>query len=148
MADLRTALKELAEKLYVYENRTCVEIAQKTGKNRRTIETWKKKYGWEEKRAELLNSRRALPQKLMEHYNLIMDSIGKDLKEGKEVPASRYRLAAMLFEQIPKAEEVEKAAGAKTEKKEFPVKEMAQAFLAVLSGNQTKEENDENETPI
>ena len=138
-----SALVELAEKLYIYENRTCVEIAKKTNKNRRTIETWKKKYNWEEKRAELLNSRRALPQKLMEHYNIVMDSIGKDLREGKEIAASRYRLAAMLFEQIPKAEEVEKAASAKTEKKEITINEIAQAFLAILSGNNKKQADDE-----
>lgn len=136
-------LVELAEKLYVYEHATCVEIARKTGKNRRTIETWKSKYRWEEKRTGLLESQRALPQKLFEHYNVIMDSICDDIKNNRDVSASKYRLAAMLFEQIPKAKEVEQAAVAEKEIKDIPVEKITKAVLRALSPDYENETADE-----
>lgn len=108
----------LAEKLYINDRMTCAEIAKQIGKSRGTVEKWANRYGWKDKRTELFESRRALPQKLYEWYSLVMDGIEKALKEGKEVSASQYRLAALLFEQIPKADAVEKAAsGAVSQKK-------------------------------
>lgn len=135
----------LAEKFYTYEHMSCSDIAEKIGKNRRTIETWKKKFGWEDKRTELIESRRALPQKLMEHYNLIMDSIGRDLKEGKEVPASKYRLAAMLFEQIPKAEAVEKAASGAVGEKKIDDSKVVKVVRQAFGLEESDTENGEND---
>lgn len=136
-------LVELAEKLYVYEHATCVDIARKIGKNRRTIEVWKNKYRWEEKRTGLLESQRALPQKLFEHYNVIMDSICDDIKNNRDVSASKYRLAAMLFEQIPKAKEVEQAAVAEKEIKDMPVEKITKAVFRALSPDYENETADE-----
>lgn len=134
----------LAEKLFLYENKTCIEIAEEIGKNRRTIETWKKKFGWDEKRAGIIESRRALPQQLFEDYNLIMKSIREDLAAGREVSQQRYRLANQLFEQIPKAAEVEKAAVPKTEEKKLSMDELVNIVKkahGVEPGNETEGRN-------
>lgn len=121
-ADNNTVM--LAEKLFVNDGMTCTEIADKVGRNRRTIESWKKKFGWEEKRAGLIESCRALPQRIYELWNKVATQIEKDINEGKEVSPARYRLASQLFDQIPKAEAVEKAAVAKSETKKMSAKEI------------------------
>lgn len=138
-------LVSLAEKLFVYESKSCAEIAKKIGKNRRTVETWKNKFGWEEKRAELIESQRALPQKLYGWYNLIMEGIAKDLKKGEKISASQWRVAAQLFEQIPKADAVEKAGTAKTEEKKIDKSEIINAVRQAvgLEDSETEAEEDD-----
>ena len=121
-ADNNTVM--LAEKLFVNDGMTCTEIADKVGRNRRTVESWKKKFGWEDKRAGLIESCRALPQRIYELWNKVATQIEKDIDEGKEVSPARYRLASQLFDQIPKAEAVEKAAVAKSETKKMLAKEI------------------------
>ena len=141
----------LAEKLFLYENKTCIEIAEEIGKNRRTIETWKKKFGWDEKRAGIIESRRALPQQLFEDYSLIMKSIREDLAAGKEVSQQRYRLANQLFEQIPKAAEVEKAAAGAAKEKKVSEAEIINAFREFAGLNDSEPENKtegENADPV
>lgn len=135
----------LAEKLFIYENKTCIEIAGEIGKNRRTVETWKKKFGWDDKRTELIESRRALPQKIFEWYNLVMTGIEKALKAGEKVPASQYRLAAMLFDQIPKAEAVEKAASGAVAEKKFNKTEIIDAVRQAVGLEESDIENGEND---
>ena len=134
------------EKLYIYEHLTCVEIAKEVGKHRRTVEAWKKKYGWVAKRIQYMDSQRALPQKLYEHYNIVMDSICDDIKEKREVSASKYRLASLLFEQIPKAKEVEQAAAGEIKKNDVPVEKIAEQIAeGVMRALSPKTENGKND---
>ena len=135
----------LAEKLFLYENKTCIEIAEEIGKNRRTIETWKKKFGWDEKRAGIIESRRALPQQLFEDYNLIMKSIREDLAAGREVSQQRYRLANQLFEQIPKAEAVEKAAAGAAKEKKVSKAEIINAVRQAVGLEESETEAEEED---
>lgn len=113
-ADNNTVL--LAEKFYTDDNMTCSEIAEKVGRNRRTIEGWKKKFGWGKKRAELIQSRSTLPQRIYKLWDKVTKQIETDIDEGREVSPSRCRLAIQLLERIPKAEQVEKAVSGKSEK--------------------------------
>jgi hypothetical protein len=139
-ADNNTVL--LAEKLYINDNMTCTEIADTIGKSRATVEKWARKYGWKEKRADLIGSRRALPQRIYELWNKITTQIEKDIDEGKEVSPARYRLASQLFEQIPKAEQVEKAASGKPEEKKHDPRQVAAAVREYLELDETGAEND------
>jgi uncharacterized protein YjcR len=138
-ADNNTVL--LAEKLYINDNMTCTEIADTIGKSRATVEKWARKYGWKEKRADLIGSRRALPQRIFELWNKVTTRIEKDIDEGREVSASRYRLASQLFEQIPKAEQVEKAASGKPEEKKTDPRQVAAAVREYLELDETETED-------
>ena len=106
-ADNNTIL--LAERFYTEDNMTCSEIAAKVGRNRRTIESWKKIFGWERKRAELIQSHSTMPQRIYKLWDKVTTQIEKDIDEGHEVSSSRCRLAIQLLERIPKAEQAEKA---------------------------------------
>ena len=100
----------LAEKLYLYEGKTLVEIAATIGKSEKTIRNWKDRYNWDSKKTDYLASIRNLPQQLYEDYTAVMQSIREDLAEKRTIAPARYNLADKHFEQIPKAAEVEKAA--------------------------------------
>lgn len=117
-SDTNTIL--LAEKLYMLEGKTLIEIARQIGKSEKTVRNWKEKYGWDAKKAEYLNSIRNLPQQLYEDYCAVMKSIRDDLANGREIASQRYNLASKLFDQIPKAAEVEKAARGIDSKKTDP----------------------------
>ena len=136
----------LAEKLYINDNMTCTEIADTIGKSRATVEKWARKYGWKEKRADLIGSRRALPQRIYELWNKVATQIEKDIDEGREVSASRYRLASQLFDQIPKAGQVEKAASGKPEEKKHDPRQVAAAVREYLELDETDGSNPENGT--
>lgn len=143
-ADNNTIL--LAERFYTEDNMTCSEIAAKVGRNRRTIESWKKKFGWERKRAELIQSHSTMPQRIYKLWDKVTMQIEKDIDEGHEVSSSRCRLAIQLLERIPKAEQAEKAVSGKTGEKKADHREIAEAVRRYLELDESDGIEPENET--
>lgn len=68
---------ELAKRLYLYEYKTFVEIAQIVPKNEKTIRKWAKDFGWFELKKQILTSQKTT----IEQAEFIAKSIGEKISE-------------------------------------------------------------------
>lgn len=88
---------EEAERLFVCEQWPLASIAEQCKLAPKTVHNWMQEYDWVKKRKEYINNKMRFHQELYEFARSLMESIKKDLKEGKEIPQSRYYAFARIL---------------------------------------------------
>ena len=63
----KKSLAAAAERFYVIEQMTMVEIAQLLNVHEKTIQNWKDEFNWDEKRNQFIQTKKSLQE---EKYNL------------------------------------------------------------------------------
>lgn len=96
-----------AMRMYVNENRTCVEIAEACGISEKTVRLWKAEGQWDLQRENNARSRRLFHEELYEFGRAVMDSIRKDMVAGKPVSDARFNTVCRICPQLLNVKEYE-----------------------------------------
>lgn len=94
------ATRELAEKMYVQEQRTYAEISTVLEVSEKTLWTWGKDGNWNDKREALLRSKKALHEELYNLVRKLAKSIKEDIEGGTEPSKTRADLFKNLMQGI------------------------------------------------
>jgi len=98
-----------AERLYVIEQCTINEIAQKLNLAEKTVRNWKEEGGWEHKRLQYLRSRQAFHEELYEFARTLMKTIKEDMETGERIDPGRMYAFTRLLPMIVKVKDYEEA---------------------------------------
>lgn len=96
-----------AERLYVSEQMTLVEIAARLSVSERALRNWKSVGGWDTKRTQFLTDRQSLHQELYEFTRLLMRNIKEDFEGKQQVDAGRLYTLTRLLSHIQKVKDYE-----------------------------------------
>lgn len=96
-----------AERLYISEQMTLLEIASRLDVAERTLRNWKSEGGWDDKRARFLTDRQSLHEELYEFTRSLMRNIKEDFEENKQVDAGRLYTLTRLLAHIQKVKNYE-----------------------------------------
>jgi len=107
-----------AERFYVIEHMTIDEIASRLQLNFKTILAWKAEGNWEEKRLQLIKSKRLFHEELYEFARKLMQSIKEDIQNGEKVDPGRMYAFTRMLPLITKIKEYEDIAAKKEQKQE------------------------------
>lgn len=102
-------LFDRAERLYVVEGHTQIEIARVLRLAESTICNWKKRGNWKEKRAQYNESKKAFHEELYEFARKLMRSIISDVDSGRKIDAVRMYALKGIIPQITKIKDYEDA---------------------------------------
>jgi regulator of replication initiation timing len=103
------ATRELAEKMYVQEQRTYAEISTVLEVSEKTLWTWGKDGNWNDKREALLRSKKALHEELYNLVRKLAKSIKENIEGGIEPSKTRADLFKNLMSSIKTSKEYEDA---------------------------------------
>ncbi|MDA8087610.1 MAG: DUF1804 family protein [Nitrospiraceae bacterium] len=112
---------EDAERLFVIEQKSPMEIAGELSISEKTIRNWKAKGDWDKKRADYLRGRQAFHEELYEFARTLMKKVRADMEAGKDVsPGRMYALAKMIpyITKVKDYEDAAKKSGSDAEMKE------------------------------
>ena len=98
---------DVAERMYVVEQRTLAEIAAETGVAESTLRLWKRQGGWSKKRKQYLESRQAFHEELYQFTRLLLKTIKEDMANGKKVDSGRLYALGKLLPMITKIKDYE-----------------------------------------
>ncbi|MEZ7891169.1 MAG: phage terminase small subunit-related protein [Candidatus Wallbacteria bacterium] len=96
-----------AERMYISEARTIIDIAKTLGVSDKTVWSWVKQYNWESKRENLIKARTVNHSEMYSLATELIRSITDDMQGGKEPSAQRVQLLCKLWDIIPKAQKYE-----------------------------------------
>lgn len=102
-----------AERLYVIEQCTLAEIADRLGVTARTLQTWKARGDWETKRRGYLASRRSFHEELYEFGRDLLTNIRQDLRDGKDPSTGKLYTLGRLLGNLLKVKDYEDVAAKK-----------------------------------
>lgn len=86
-----------AEKLYIQDQLTIMEIESRLGVCEKTIRTWKGEGNWDEKKRRYLQEKSSFHEELYSFSRTLMKKIQEDWDAGEKVDAGRlYTLTRML----------------------------------------------------
>lgn len=103
------ATRELAEKMYVQEQRTYAEISTILEVSEKTLWTWGNAGSWVEKREALIRSKKALHEELYNLVRKLAKSIKEDIEGNVEPSKTRADLFKNLMSSIKTSKEYEDA---------------------------------------
>ena len=86
----RDKFYDIAEKMYVEQFITAVEIANRIGVHERTIRRWKTKGNWDEKRSKFYDEITASKDSIYEFSRRMLREIENDIDNKKHVDPSRF----------------------------------------------------------
>lgn len=104
-----------AERMYVVDQISFAEIAERIPISVRSLSTWAREGDWRNKRAKYLEERQSFHEELYEFGRTLMRKIQDDFAEGKEVSANQLYTLKSLLPQITRVRDYEdllKKAGA------------------------------------
>lgn len=102
-----------AERLYVIEQCTLAEIADRLDVSARTLQTWKARGDWDAKRRAYLASRRSFHEELYEFGRDLLKNIREDLKAGKDPGTGKLYTLGRLLGNLLKVKDYEDVAAKK-----------------------------------
>jgi hypothetical protein len=89
--------KEEARELYCYQQMTFAEIAERTGRNEKTVRAWADADGWKQARGEIVCSRAATREKLHVLIDKLADRLAGDAAGGADFsPHSIHALVGLV----------------------------------------------------
>lgn len=104
-----------AERLFVVEQHTINEIAQKLNLAEKTVRNWKKEGDWDHKKDQCLKQKTMFHEDLYVFARALMDSIRTDLDAGQKVDSGRMYTLARILPLITKVKDYEDAVTKVTE---------------------------------
>ncbi len=96
-----------AERLYVVEQCTLMEIASRLRLGEKTVRIWKEEGDWETKRLQHIKSKEAFHEELYEFARKLMRTIKEDMENGKKVDPGRMYAFIRLLPLITKVKDYE-----------------------------------------
>lgn len=96
-----------AERMFVIDQMTFDDIVTRLPLSEKTLQRWKSKGKWQEKREQYIKSRQAFHDELYEFARYLMKSIKADLQNGEPVDQSRFYTFTRILSQITKVKEYE-----------------------------------------
>jgi len=96
-----------AERMFVIEQMTFEEISARLPVSEKTLQRWKSKGKWKEKKEQYIKSRQAFHDELYEFARYLMKSIKEDLKNGDSVDQGRFYTFTRILPQITRIKEYE-----------------------------------------
>ena len=110
-------LAEAAANLYIEKIMTLENIAKQLNVSERTLQRWKTKGNWNEKRSEYLKSNTTFHEDLYSFVKRLLDSIMSDMSNGKKVEPSRLYTVTKIINMLKSVKTYEdKAVTKKCEK--------------------------------
>ena len=86
-----------AERLFIVENYTLEDIANKLPVTTRTLIDWKKEGDWDRKRRELAKQKEAFHVELYEFSRILLRKVRTDMEAGKDASSGQlYALTNLL----------------------------------------------------
>ena len=93
----KKSLAAAAERFYVIEQMTMVEIAQLLNVHEKTIQNWKDEFNWDEKRNQFIQTKKSFHEEMYNFARKLMNTIEYDIDSGNKVEQGRlYTFAKML----------------------------------------------------
>ena len=117
----RDKFYDIAEKMYVEQFITAMEIANRIGVHERTIRRWKAKGKWDEKRSKFYDEITASKDPIYEFSRKMLREIENDINNKKHVDPSRYYIFLNLVDKLTKKQR-------ETNKREKFIKSFIQNF--------------------
>ncbi|HBE45731.1 MAG TPA: hypothetical protein DDW17_09915 [Deltaproteobacteria bacterium] len=96
-----------AERLYVVEQCTLMEIASRLRLGEKTVRIWKEEGDWETKRLQHIKSKEAFHEELYEFARKLMRTIKEDMENGEKVDPGRMYAFTRLLPLITKVKDYE-----------------------------------------
>lgn len=119
-----------AERLYVIEQCTIQEIANRLRVSEKTVRLWKEEGDWENKRLQYLKSKEFFHQELYEFARKLMKSIKEDLEKGEKVDPGRMYAFTKLLPMMIKVKEYEEAVSSQAKEDTKDLKEIIKHVLS------------------
>ena len=107
-----------AERLYVVDQLTIEEVAQKVGVNERTIRRWKTDHKWDLKKEQYLSTKTMFHEELYNFARKLMTSIEYDIDNNEKVDPGRMFAFTKMLPMINKIKEYEDELANKPDKAE------------------------------
>ena len=139
----KEVLLENAQRLYVIEQMTIDEVAQKVDVNERTIRRWKTEHNWDLRREQYVKTKQMFHEELYNFARKLMVSIEYDMDNNEKVDPGRMFAFTKMLPLITKIKEYEddvskkgtEDTGLKELSPEF-MKAINEAFLGIKSDEQ------------
>lgn len=93
-------LSETAANLYIEKFMTLETIAKQLNVSERTLQRWKTKGNWNERRSEYLKSNTTFHEDLYSFGKRLLDSIMSDMSNGKKVEPSRLYTVTKIINML------------------------------------------------
>jgi Fe-S-cluster formation regulator IscX/YfhJ len=139
----KEVLLENAQRLYVIEQMTIDEVAQKVDVNERTIRRWKTEHNWDLRKDQYVKTKQMFHEELYNFARKLMVSIEYDMDNNEKVDPGRMFAFTKMLPLITKIKEYEddvskketEDTGSKELSPEF-MKAINEAFLGIKSDEQ------------
>ncbi len=139
----KEVLLENAQRLYVIEQMTIDEVAQKVDVNERTIRRWKTEHNWDLRKEQYVKTKQMFHEELYNFARKLMVSIEYDMDNNEKVDPGRMFAFTKMLPLITKIKEYEddvskkgtEDTGSKELSPEF-MKAINEAFLGIKSDEQ------------
>lgn len=109
---------DVAEQMFVFQNMTREEIAKRLKLSDKTVREWAKEHGWEEKKKQLLECKRATHQELYELVRMLTSGLRQDQADGKEISWQRISALKGLIDSLNITKKYEDAVTTEKDAKE------------------------------
>ncbi len=126
----KKSLAAAAERFYVIEQMTMVEIAQILNVHEKTIQNWKDEFNWDEKRAKFIQTKQSFHEEMYNFARKLMSTIEFDIDSGNKVEQGRLYTFAKMLPFITKIKEYEDS---KNVVKDDKVKDITPDFIKMIN---------------
>ena len=103
----KKSLAAAAERFYVIEQMTMVEMAQLLNVHEKTIQNWKDEFNWDEKRNQFIQTKKSFHEEMYNFARKLMNTIEYDIDSGNKVEQGRLYTFAKMLPFITKIKEYE-----------------------------------------
>ena len=97
----KKSLAAAAERFYVIEQMTMVEIAQLLNVHEKTIQNWKDEFNWDEKRNQFIQTKKSFHEEMYNFARKLMNTIEYDIDSGNKVEHSTIQSTAHIYLNTP-----------------------------------------------
>ena len=126
----KKSLAAAAERFYVIEQMTMVEIAQILNVHEKTIQNWKDEFNWDEKRTKFIQTKQSFHEEMYNFARKLMSTIESDIDSGNKVEQGRLYTFAQMLPFITKIKEYEDS---KNVVKDDKVKDITPDFIRMIN---------------
>lgn len=98
---------EEAERLYVVEQLTLIEVTKRIPVSERTLRTWKEEGDWEVKRSNYLSQRTSFHNELYDFTRELLTKVREDIAAGQDPNSGQLYTLMKLLDKLSKVKDYE-----------------------------------------
>jgi DNA-binding transcriptional regulator YiaG len=122
-----------AERLYVAENMTIAEIANRLNLGEKTVRLWKEEGDWERKKLQFIKEKQSFAEELFVFARKLAKTIMEDWEKGEKVDPGRLYALTRLIPLVIKTKDFESALES-AKKDEINIEEVIKQALSSALG--------------